>query len=79
MNGRKGLVIGLVVVCIGLAVVTYRALSPKKASQAPEYEKAKARSDEMLEKASQAAPPRPEPPEEPLEPPTGKGPQRFGG
>lgn len=71
--------IGIVVVCVGLAVVTYMALSPKKASQTPEYEKAKARSEEMVEKSSQAAPARREVPEEPFTPPTGKGPQRFGG
>lgn len=79
MNARKGLMIGLVIVCLGLAAVTYMALSPKKSTQTPEYDKLKARSDEMAQKSKEAAPKRPEIPEEPFTPPTSKGPQRVGG
>lgn len=79
MNARKGLMIGLVIVCLGLAAATYVALSPKKATQSSDYDKLKARSDEMAQKAKEAAPPRRDIPEEPFTPPTGKGPQRVGG
>ncbi|KAA0216803.1 MAG: hypothetical protein DYG94_05925 [Leptolyngbya sp. PLA3] len=79
MNARKGLMIGLVIVCLGLAVLTYFALSPKKATESSEYEKMKARSDEMTQKAQEAAPKQPQIPEEDFTPPTGKGPQRVGG
>lgn len=79
MNGRKGLMIGLVIVCLGLAALTYMALSPKKSTQSSEYDQLKARSEEMAKKAEEAAPPRREIPEEPFTPPTGKGPQRVGG
>lgn len=79
MNARKGLMIGLVIVCLVLAAVTYVALSPKKATQTTESEKLKAISDEMARNAQEAGPKRPEIPEDTAPMPTGKGPQRVGG
>lgn len=78
MNDRKGLIIGIVIVCLALAAVTYFVLSPKSGAHGSEYEKLKSKSEEMAQKQIETAPPR-EVPEEDFVPPTGKGPQRVGG
>lgn len=78
MERRKGLVIVIVIVCFGLAGLSYFVLAPRKSTETSEYEASKSRSEEMARKQLEAAPPRPVP-EEDFEPPTGKGPQRIGG
>jgi hypothetical protein len=80
MNERKGLVIGIVIVCLAVAAVTYLVLSPRKSAQGAEYEKMKSRSEEMAQKQLDASPPQPVGKEtDPVEPLTSKGPQRVGG
>lgn len=78
MNQRKGLIIGIVVACLALAVVSFFVLGPRSGAHGSEYEKLKTKSEEMAQKQLEAAPP-PEVPQEVVEPPTGKGPQRIGG
>jgi len=78
MNERKGLIIGIVIVCLAVAAVTYFVLAPRSDAHGSEYEKLKSKSEEMAQKQIERVPPR-EVPEEDFVPPTSKGPQRVGG
>ncbi len=81
MNGRKGLMIGIVIVCVALAGVTYVVMSPKNSTEGSEYEQAKTKSEQMAEAQRQNSNTR-RPDDEPIEEverPSGKGPQKVGG
>lgn len=81
MTERKGLVIGIVIVCVVLAGVTFYVMSPKKSTQTSEYQELKTKSEEMAEKQRAASPNTPVPvdSEDNFVRPTGKGPQKVGG